>query len=173
MPGGRVGDTFASFDLRRNPEMRPAHDRCVAVAEGREWCALLSGGYGNGKSHLAIAAMRAYGWDRSYFWKVPDFLAWLRERAFGDGPEKTPIDALLRSYREADFLLVLDDLGAENATDWAAEQLYRVLDSRYDAKLPTVITSNVAPDKIDARIRSRFRAGLVVCKGRDVRAVSA
>ena len=168
MPIARLSDTFTTFDSKLNPSMRPALKQCQAVASGEAWCALLAGGYGNGKTHLAIAAMQAFGQNRSFFWKVPDFLEWVRERAYGD--DKIPVDTLLRSYRDEHFLLVLDDLGAENATDWASEQVYRVLDSRYDLSLPTIITTNQSPDRIDPRIRSRFRAGLIACRGADIRA---
>jgi DNA replication protein DnaC len=65
--------------------------------------------------------------------------------------------------------VVFDDLGAENQTDWAAEQLYRVLDARYDAHLPTIITSNAAQSRLDGRLLSRYAEGLVVCRGEDVR----
>lgn len=146
--------------------MRAAFDRCRAVAAGEKWAALLSGRPGNGKTHLAIAAMNAFGFDRSILWKVPDFLDWMKVQAFDKGAD---IERILRPYREQDFLLVLDDLGVEQRTEWAYQQLYRVLDSRADSKLPTIITTNQTPDRLDERIVSRYRSGLVVCAGKDVR----
>jgi len=160
-------DSFENFELARNPTMKPAVEACRAVASGERWSCFLTGGFGNGKTHLAIAAMREHG-ACHYFWKVPDFLSWVRRSVFDEGWE---LDHLLGSYREPPGgLVVFDDLGAENATDWACEQLYRVLDSRYDSKLPTIITSNSPLAAIDGRILSRFREGLVVCRGQDVRA---
>ena len=38
-------------------------------------------------------------------------------------------------------LLVLDDLGTESASAWAREKLFQIIDYRYVAKLPTVITT--------------------------------
>lgn len=166
VPFARAGDSFETFELARNPGMKPAVERCQAVAEGRAWSAFLAGQPGNGKTHLAIAAMHAFGMDRSYFWKVPDYLDWLRRKAFDEG---FTLEYLTLAYRERPFLLVLDDLGAENQTDWAHEQLYRVLDSRYDLKLPTILTSNQPESRIDARLRSRYAEGLIVCRGKDVR----
>ena len=57
---------------------------CRAVADGREWCALLTGGTGNGKTHLAVAALlRWYDEHRSgFFWKVPSLLSRLRTTLF-------------------------------------------------------------------------------------------
>ena len=166
MPVKRARDSFTSFNLGSNPTMREAFDQCLAVAAGKARCALLVGTPGNGKSHLAIAAMNRFGMQRSMFWKVPDYLAWLRRMVYDEG---RLIDDILRPYREQDFLLVLDDLGAENTTDWASEQLYRVLDSRCDEELPTIITTNQPPDRIDGRLLSRYAEGLVVCAGKDLR----
>lgn len=150
--------------------MRPAFEQCLAVADGREWCALLAGGVGNGKTHLATAALLRWfeRWGTGVFWKVPDFLDWLRRTAFG-GQGSPELDDLLRPYREDPHLVVFDDLGAENRTDWAAEQLYRVLDARYEGRLPTIITTNLGSNGMDSRLYSRFHEGLVICKAPDVR----
>jgi DNA replication protein DnaC len=148
--------------------MKAAVKRCQDVAAGKKWAALLWGDYGTGKTHLAIAALTEWvkRENTGYFWKVPDFLQWVRETAFG---REEGVDNTLESYRYGMFLLVLDDLGTENRTDWASEQLYRVLDSRYDLKLPTILTTNQAPERIDPRIFSRYREGLAVCEGEDMR----
>ena len=170
VPVNRLSDSFDNFDLSVNGDMAAAQRRCRDVAEGREWCAFLTGGFGNGKTHLAIAALNLWAAEHrtGHFWKTPDLLQWLRDLAF-NGDDVGGIDSVIEPYRRGYFLLVLDDLGAENSTDWAAEQLYRVLDSRYDGRLPTIITTNRDIGRIDGRILSRFREGLVVCEGRDVR----
>ncbi len=165
IPPGRQENTFETFDLRRNPSMREAYDRCRAVAKGETWSALLTGTYGTGKTHLAIAALNLFG--RGEFWKVPDLLDWLRKAAYDD--KGIGIDAALRRFRAATGLLILDDLGTEKMTEWAGEQLYRILDSRYEMRLPTIITSNQDFGKLDGRVSSRYAEGLVPCEGMDVR----
>lgn len=187
MPRSRLGDTFATFDLGRNPGLRAALNACRAVALGERWCAFLSGGYGTGKTHLVIAAMHEYGIERSYFWKVPDFLAEARRRQFEEPgledwlawlqsdtlpavyAETTAGPVVLRREAYSPRLLVFDDLGAENRTEWASEQLYRVLDARCDAELPTILTTNQDPSRLDGRLLSRYASGLVVCQGKDLR----
>lgn len=176
LPPGRLNDTFETFNMERNPKMAAAYDRCRDVAEGRAWEALLYGSLGTGKTHLAAAAinLRRKAGDPTRFWKLSDFFQWLRETCFGgDDKEENRIalDAALKPYLEGDFLLVFDDLGTEKQTDWVRAGLYRIMDSRYERKLPTIITTNDDLERIDGRIFSRFRDGLVVCQGRDVRAL--
>ena len=168
IPLSRQGDTFESFDLKRNPTMRDAKKQTMAVVKGEAWCALLTGSYGTGKSHLAYAAAnkcREKGWPYRC-WKAPDFLDYLRGTF--DDPTMPAVEELITNYARK-FLLVIDDLGAEKNTEWASEQFYRLLDKRYEAKAPTIITTNVDASRIDGRIISRFREGLVWCEGTDQR----
>ena len=52
-------------------------------------------------------------------------------------------------------LLVLDDFGTQNATGWAQEKLFQILNYRYINKLPLVVTTNLLLDEIEACIRLR------------------
>lgn len=47
-------------------------------------------------------------------------------------------------------LLILDDLGIERDTSFAREQVYNIIDARYRAGLPMIITTNLTMDKIKA-----------------------
>ena len=38
---------------------------------------------------------------------------------------------------------MLDDLGQEYATDWSRQVLFDIIDTRYETKLPTFITTNI------------------------------
>ena len=49
-------------------------------------------------------------------------------------------------------LLILDDLGTESATAWAKEKLYQLFNHRYNARLPTVITTSREIDDLDPRL---------------------
>ena len=53
-------------------------------------------------------------------------------------------------------VLLLDDVGAESETAWTQEQLYQVLNARYNARAPTVIATNRHPQQLEPRIRSRL-----------------
>ena len=56
------------------------------------------------------------------------------------------------------WLLVLDDLGMQNATPWAQEKLFQILNYRYVGGLPTVITVSTDDwERLDERLRSRLQ----------------
>lgn len=117
----------------------------------------LFGPVGVGKTHLA-AAIANYSMSSqkvsTYFDEVPDLLDHLR--ATFDPNLSTGYDERFQLIRDVG-LLVLDDLGTENATPWAREKLYQIINHRYVEQLPTVITSNVDQKKVDDRIMSRIR----------------
>jgi DNA replication protein DnaC len=49
-------------------------------------------------------------------------------------------------------LLILDDLGAENNTDWAKEKIYEIIDSRYRDKKPCIITTNLTREGLKEKL---------------------
>lgn len=115
---------------------------------------LLQGGFGCGKTHLAAAiANFAVGMGvPTLFLTVPDLLDTLR---FSYDSEDTTFEQRFEEIRNAP-LLVLDDFGTQNATAWAQEKLFQIVNFRYINKLPLVVTTNLDMDEIEARIRSRL-----------------
>ena len=53
-------------------------------------------------------------------------------------------------------LLILDGLGAHSSTPWAEEKLQQVINHRFNAELPTVLTTASEPAELDPYIRSRM-----------------
>jgi len=124
------------------------------IEEPRGWL-LLQGGYGCGKTHLAAAVANAClnKGIPVLFVNVPDLLDYLRG-AYNPNAEET-YDERFNEVRDA-AILVLDDLGTQNATPWAEEKLYQIFNTRYVHKRPTVITTNLDLDDLDPRLRSRL-----------------
>jgi DNA replication protein DnaC len=139
--------------LREN--LRRTFERAHEFAEQPRGWLILKGGYGCGKTHLA-AAIANYQLQHGrtvLFVVVPDLLDHLRSTFAPNSP--TRFDERFEAVRSAP-LLVLDDLGTQSSTSWAQEKLYQVLNHRYNAQLPTVITTNSELEDLDPRLRSRM-----------------
>jgi DNA replication protein DnaC len=117
---------------------------------------LLIGPSGCGKTHLAAAIANTCleAGAVVLFATVPDLLDYLRA-TFAPTSEET-YEQLFPLMREAE-MLVLDDLGTQQSSPWANEKLFQLLNHRYNAGSPTVITANLEVLRTtDARIRSRL-----------------
>lgn len=157
---------FENFDLRQKElPSGQAENLRRALVTAREfaekpdgWLVFNSVAYGNGKTHLAaaIANQVANQGDPVLFVVVPDLLDHLRA-AFNPAAG-VPYDKRFDEVKTAP-LLVLDDLGTESATAWAREKLYQLFNYRYNARLPTVITSATPIDELDQRLKARMLDG--------------
>lgn len=106
------------------------------------------GQFGSGKTHLAVAALievqRMFG-IAGAFLVFPDYLAQL-QRWFDDHEK---MEEYFAFYAKAP-LLVIDDIGGGRKKEsmmssWANEQLYRLINYRYESELPTIVTTTVSP----------------------------
>ena len=154
--------TFKNFDWRRVnllPEQRQnleqAFHLALDFAKSPDGWLVLQGVTGCGKTHLAAAIVnyRYEAHQPAKFVVVPDFLDHLR--ATFTPESKVSYDQLFESVKNAP-LLILDDFGEQSTTPWAQEKLYQVINYRYNARLPTVITARCSLDEIDSPISSRL-----------------
>ena len=102
------------------------------------------GPVGTGKTSLAIlVAKAAKDAGRSYaVYPVPRLLAEIK-RTF----DRDASDSYLAVFRRLCTVdvLVLDDLGAEKQTEWVLEQLYSIINERWQDRRSIVVTTNI-PD---------------------------
>ncbi len=150
---GVVNTTSFRSDIFRNLKRSLSIARAFAD-EPQSWLVLM-GEYGCGKTHLAVAIAnhRIAQGHSVLFQVVPDLLDHLRATF---SPQATvTYDTLFEEVRSAP-LLILDDLGAQSNSPWAEEKLFQIINHRYNPRLPTVVTTNVAPERLPPRLVSRM-----------------
>jgi DNA replication protein DnaC len=118
----------------------------------------IQGDVGTGKTTLAMLVSKAaLTAGRSVaIYSLPRLLNLLRESIESHDGLRSFLDRLT-----AVDLLHLDDLGAENRTDWVLEQLYSIVNARYEAERAIVATTNVMPDELSERLGARTVSRLV------------
>jgi DNA replication protein DnaC len=121
------------------------------LAEGRGlW---LTGDVGTGKTSLAMIVSKA-AIDAGHsvaIYSLPRLLNLIRDEVGGENS----LLGLLDRLSSVD-LLHIDDLGAQHTTPWRLEQLYSIVDARYQAGRPIVATTNLMPDELARQMGRRI-----------------
>jgi DNA replication protein DnaC len=141
---------------------RFAQDVEERLDEGRGlW---LEGDVGTGKTTLAMLVSRAaLDAGRSVaIYSVPRLLNLIRDSIDSPGSKADLLDRL-----GAVDLLHLDDLGAENRTEWVLEQLYSIINARYEEERSVVVTTNLKPHELREQIGPRTVSRLIEMCGGD------
>jgi DNA replication protein DnaC len=134
---------------------------------------LLQGAPGRGKSHLMAAFVNQWAANGIpvAFQNVSDLMEILR-KGFDDGSYQDRIQVLTSKGLQ---ILVLDDLGAEQAKDWVREKLYQIIDARLRNQTPTFVTTNCTADELNQNLHPRITSRLIeacqwiVLEGEDYR----
>jgi DNA replication protein DnaC len=152
---------------------------------------LLTGSIGVGKTHLAVGILQALVSERGatgLFYDYRDLLKQI-QNSYNAQVRETELE-ILRPVFEAE-VLVLDELGASKPTDWVWDTVAHILNTRYNDRRTTIITTNYANagplgtetgprgvmreetlgDRIGERMRSRLQEMCVVVEmqGEDFR----
>jgi DNA replication protein DnaC len=119
----------------------------------------LTGGFGTGKTALAmIVSKAAIDAGRTVaIYSCPRLLSVIRESI--DAPGRSGSSGGVLDFLDrlaAADLLHIDDLGAEHRTDWVLEQLYTIINARYEDQRSTVVTSNLGRDELAEQLGERI-----------------
>jgi DNA replication protein DnaC len=129
------------------------------LADGRGlW---FMGDVGTGKTTLAMIISKA-ALDAGHsvaIYSVPRLLAEVRDTYDSDSGTRSYMD-FFRRLVSVD-LLHLEDLGAEKRTDWVLEQLYSLVNERYQQQRSIVVTTNLPLDELESQIGPRTVSRLV------------
>jgi DNA replication protein DnaC len=174
--GDLLRRAFAGFDARVRG-VKPAYNATVrwvrrVAGEGNDapiWL-YLWGPVGTGKTHLAAAAAN-YLRERRVpvvMTTMPQLLGLIRGMPQWDEKEK------LLVHLSQMPVLIIDDVGAENKTGWTQENLFRIVDTRYNLALPTLVAANCYPgllgeDRVASRIQDTVVGRVVPLKAKDYR----
>lgn len=108
--------------------------------------------FGTGKTHIACAMLIgqiALG-RPARFVSVQDYMEGMKARF--DSAEPGDSASAYADRIIAEPLLCLDDLGQQQLTDWSRTQMHRLIDGRYRAQRPTILTTNLTPEQMAANL---------------------
>jgi DNA replication protein DnaC len=121
----------------------------------------LYGDVGTGKTTLAMLASKAaldHGLTVAIY-SLPHLLAEIRDTYDADPGERSYMD-FFRRLVSVD-LLHLEDLGAEKRTDWVLEQLYSLVNERYEENRSLIVTTNLDFGELENQIGTRTVSRIV------------
>ena len=152
----REGDK--RLDKEQQASLQQAFKAACEFAENPKGWLVLTGKSGCGKTHLAAAIgnHRLSMGESPVFIHVIEFLD--RLRATFNPRSPVTFDAVFEEARSAS-LLILDGWGTQSSSPWAKEKLFQLINYRYVAKLPTVITSLQSKSEMDEELQSRLNDG--------------
>ena len=134
-------DTYNPKGRRGNSNLEPILESAQKYSQTPDgWLTFYSDNSGVGKTHLAIAIAnhRKSVGDDVFFAFVPELMDELRS---GFSPDNSINSSLMLERVKESELLILDDLGNEQDTDWSQKTIYHLLVYRHNHRLPTVITT--------------------------------
>ena len=115
----------------------------------------LFGDTGTGKTTLAMLVSKAAleAGHSVAIYSLPKLLARIR-RTYDSEPNGDSYLAFFERLTSVD-LLHIDDLGAEKRSDWVLEQLYALINERYEAQRSVLVTTNLPHEALEEQIGGR------------------
>jgi len=131
--------------------------------ESGETGLLFTDSIGVGKTHLAVGILKAVIMERGATGIFCDYRELLKavQNSYNREVQTTEME-ILRPICEVE-ILVLDELGAAKPSEWVWDTVAQVLNSRYNDRLTTIITTNyanTAPLGIDSGAVGQIRASM-------------
>lgn len=146
---------FANYQIRNGNErhLKVAKKYCIEFSKmyERNQGLLFWGTVGTGKSYTA-ACIANYLLEANTSVVMTSFVRILQEMQGFDREREETFTNKLNSVK----LLIIDDLGAERSTDYALEKVYGIIDNRYRAKKPLILTTNLTLQQMQEATDIRY-----------------
>lgn len=167
--------TFEKFSLDRYSDIADEKDTspkrimernleyCKKFAEdfnGKGNGVFMMGGTGLGKTHLSLGIANKVI-EKGFcvvYGSVPELIRKIQNEQFNGADGDT------LSLAVSSDLLILDDLGAENSTDWCVSMLYEIINTRQNHNLPTIINTNLTLYELKGKYQDRLSSRMMSMK---------
>jgi DNA replication protein DnaC len=154
-------------DMARDPQRAPFYRAVKEFVDGIDerltegeglW---LMGDVGTGKTSLAMLVSKAAveAGHTVAIYSLPRLLSRIRRTYDAEAGEQSYLEFFER-LTEVD-LLHIDDLGAEKRSDWVLEQLYAIVNERYETQRSVVVTTNLRQEELEEQIGPRTVSRLI------------
>ncbi|HEX5309827.1 MAG TPA: ATP-binding protein [Solirubrobacteraceae bacterium] len=152
LEGGELSGFDGQLQMIRNFARQIASN----VDQGRSL--RIVGDVGTGKTSLAMLISKAAldAGKTVAIYSLPRLLALIREAI----EREEGVVGFLERLSLVD-LLHIDDVGAENQTDWALEQLYTIVNTRYEEQRSILLTTNLKEDELTDQLGERIVSRLI------------
>jgi len=141
----RYADNFRDMLPKKGPDgiVDPPEIECNGL--------FITGSYGTGKTHLATAISNQLIREGIpvICMTMIDLLARIKQ-TFDRSDEATEAE-IMKIYEEVP-LLVIDDIGSEQPSEWGSTKIFAIINARYEAYMPTIVTTNYAGDELIRRM---------------------
>ena len=141
----RYADNFRDMLPKKGPDgiVDPPEIECNGL--------FITGSYGTGKTHLATAISNQLIREGIpvICMTMIDLLARIKQ-TFDRSDEATEAE-IMKIYEEVP-LLVIDDIGSEQPSEWGSTKIFAIINARYEAYMPTIVTTNYAGDDLIRRM---------------------
>lgn len=147
--------TFENFNIETDEEQQ-AFDFAKNLAEfyknGGQGNSFMSGPAGSGKSHLSMAILKSYleSGEKTALFVSYSHVVRLIKDSFNNRDSIYTQNNIMGLLTNVD-LLVMDDIGSENNSDFSEELLTDVLDGR----ISTIITTNLSSEELRGNSRKQ------------------
>lgn len=144
---------FESFDTRPDPSLKIAkvYSQKLVDEYPTDFGLLFAGPTGVGKTHLGVAVLRELMVRKNVPCLYYDFLKLLKDIRDSYNPvSHTSEMRVLGPVLDVEVLM-LDDLTASDPTDWVRETLAHIINSRYNDKRVTLITTTLSSGRVRRR----------------------